>query len=112
MNRKHFRKNCILLLLFLVAFFSSNAQNFSISGKITDQNGAPLEGATVLEKGTKNSTLTREGGAFQLNVSSGKSTLVISYVGLETQEIAVDNRSTLSASLKTGNENLSDVVVI
>jgi len=111
MNRKLFKKNCILLLS-LFSFFSSKAQNFSISGKVTNENGIALDGATVLEKGTKNSTLTRQGGIFQLNVSSGKSRLVISFIGHEEQEIAVDDKTNLSVSLKTANENLSDVVVI
>ena len=111
MNKKFLRKNCILLL-FLLSFFSGHAQNFPVSGKVTDENGAPLDGATVLEKGTRNSTLTKQGGIFQLNVSSRKSKLVISFVGHEEQEIAVDNKANLSVSLKTANENLSDVVVI
>lgn len=111
MNKKLLRKNCILLL-FLLSFFSSKAQNFPVSGKVTDENGAPLEGATVLEKGTKNSTLTKQGGTFQLHVSSGKSKLVISYVGHDEQEIAVGNKASLSVSLKNVNQSLNDVVVI
>ncbi|HSC39512.1 MAG TPA: SusC/RagA family TonB-linked outer membrane protein, partial [Chitinophagaceae bacterium] len=111
MNRKLLRKNLILLLL-LVSFFSSNAQNFSVSGKVTDESGNALDGATVLEKGTKNSTITKEGGLFQLNVSSGKAKLVISFVGHEEQEIAVNNKASLPVSLKKTNESLSDVVVI
>ncbi len=70
MNKQLLRKNLVLLLL-LGLFFSANAQNFPITGKVTDENGGPLEGATVLEKGTKNSTLTKGGGEFQLNVRSG-----------------------------------------
>src|SRR5689334_6299932 len=111
MNRKLLRKNLILLFL-LVSFFSVKAQNFSISGKVTDEGGKAMDGATVLEKGTKNSTLTNQDGAFQLKVSSGKAKLVISYVGHEELEIAVDNKTKLSISLKPSNENLNDVVVI
>ena len=109
---KHLLRKELILLLFLVSFFSSNAQNFSVSGKVTDENGTPLDGATVLEKGTKKSTLTKQGGIFQLNVSSGKAKLVISFVGHEQQEIAVDNTANLSVSLKNSNDALSDIVVI
>ena len=111
MNQKLLRKK-LILLLFLVSFLSGNAQNFSVSGKVTDENGTPLEGATVLEKGTKNSTFTKQGGLFQLNVSSGKAKLIISFVGQEEQEIVVNNLANLSVSLKSANQNLSDIVVI
>ncbi len=111
MNRKLPRKN-LILLLFLISFFSGHAQNLSVSGKVTDESGNGLDGATILEKGTKNSTITKQGGLFQLNVSSGKAKLVISFVGYGEQELAVNNKATLAVSLKTTNENLSDVVVI
>ena len=110
--RKHLLKGNLIILLFLVSFFSSKAQNFPVSGKITDESGNALDGATVLEKGTRNSTSTKQGGLFQLTVSSGKAKLVISFVGYEGQEIAVNDKSNLSASLKTTNDNLSDIVVI
>jgi len=83
-----------------------------VTGKVTDESGAPLDGATVLEKGTKNSTLTKDGGIFRLNVSSAKAKLVISFIGHEEQEIAVDSKANLSVSLKNSNDNLSDIVVI
>ena len=111
MNKQLLRKNLVLLFL-LGLFFSVNAQNFPITGKVTDENGGPLEGATVLEKGTKNSTLTNGGGEFQLNVRSGNAKLIISFVGQDPQEIAVDNKASLIVSLKRSNDNLSDVVVI
>src|SRR6185437_4285558 len=111
MNKKLLRKN--LVLLFLIGFFfSSTAQNFPVTGKVVDENGAPLDGATVLEKGTKNNTVTKEGGIFQINLASGKAKLVISYIGRESQELAVDNKTSVTVSLKASSVNLSDVVVI
>jgi len=111
MNKRLLRKNLILLLL-LFSFFYGHAQNFPVTGKVTDDSGAPLEGATVLEKGTKNSTLTKEGGVFRLSVLSGKAKLIVSFVGHESQELAVDNRANLILSLKKSNDNLSDIVVV
>jgi len=111
MTKKLLRGNFILLFL-LLFFFSANAQNFTVTGKVTDESGAPMEGATVLEKGTKNSTLTKQGGLFQLTISSGKARLVISFVGHEVKEVAVDNNANLSVSLKGANDALSDIVVI
>ncbi len=111
MKKKFLRENCILLF-FLISSFSIKAQSFPVSGKVVDDSSKALEGATVLEKGTKNSTLTSLGGTFQINVSSGKAKLLISFVGHEPLEIAVDNKKQLSVLLKSVNENLSDVVVI
>jgi TonB-linked SusC/RagA family outer membrane protein len=111
MNNKLIQKNCILLL-FLISSFSITAQSLLVSGKVTDDSSKVLEGATVLEKGTKNSAITREDGTFQINVSSGKAKLAISYIGHEPSEVAVDNKTQLSVVLRSQTENLSDVVVI
>jgi TonB-dependent starch-binding outer membrane protein SusC len=112
MNKKLLSKNCTILLLFLFFSFTIKAQIFSVSGKVTDEAGKALEGATVLEKGTKNSVLTDLAGAFRINVSSANAKLVISYVGHELQEISVGNKSEVLVLLKSSNETLSDVVVI
>ncbi|WP_431217199.1 TonB-dependent receptor plug domain-containing protein [Puia sp. P3] len=112
MTKKLLRGNFILLFLLLMSALSVDAQPFAVAGKVTDASGVPMEGATVVEKGTKNSTLTKQGGVFQLNVSSGKAHLVVSYVGHEAQEIAVDGRTSLSVALKGTNDALSDIVVI
>ncbi|HVU94792.1 MAG TPA: TonB-dependent receptor [Puia sp.] len=111
MNKRLLRKNLVLLLL-LFSFLSGHAQNFPVTGKVSDESGAPLEGATVLEKGTKNSTLTKDGGVFRLSVSSGKAKLIVSFVGHESQEIAVGDRANLVLALKKSNDNLSDIVVV
>ena len=113
LNRKMtaFFRNC-LLLFFLASSFAVKAQSFPVSGKVTDDSSKALEGATVLEKGTRNSTSTRQDGSFQLTVSSGKAKLQISYVGHESLEMGVDNKAQLSIALKSTNESLGDVVVI
>ena len=112
MNKKFLRKNFAILLIFLISSFSIQAQSFSVSGTVTDDAGKALAGATVFEKGTKNSAVTNQAGTFTLNVSSAKAKLVISFVGHEEQEIAVNNKAQLSVSLKSINESLTDVVVI
>lgn len=112
MNKKLSVNRFYLLLIFLISSFSSMAQTFSVSGKVTDATGKPLEGATVSEKGAKTSAITDPTGTFRLSVSSAKAKLVISFVGYEEQEVDVDNQSQLSILLKSANESLSDVVVI
>jgi TonB-linked SusC/RagA family outer membrane protein len=111
MNKRLLRTNLALLFL-LGSFLYGSAQQITVTGKVTDESGFPLVGATILEKGTQNSTFTRDGGVFQLNVQSGKAKLVISYVGHETQEIAVNDKANLSVSLKNANDNLADIVVV
>lgn len=111
--KKHLRwKSCMLFLSALFFSLSLSAQNFSVSGKVTDDGGKPLSGASVQEKGTKNTTVTDADGSFKLNVSSGKARLVITYVGHEPLDISLNNRNELTAILKSVNESLSDVVVI
>ena len=112
MNTKLLINSVYFLVFFLCLSFSAFAQTFSVTGKVTDSNGKPLEGATVAEKGKKNVTSTNLEGNFQLNVASGTATLLVSYVGQETIEIPVDNTAQIPVSLKTASESLSDVVVI
>jgi TonB-linked SusC/RagA family outer membrane protein len=112
MDNKLLTRNCIILLSLLIFSLAVKAQSFSVSGTVTDDIGKPLDGATVSEKGTKNSVLTNQKGLFQLNVSSGKAIMVITYVGREPLEIAVDNKAQLSVVLKGLNDKLSDVVVV
>ena len=62
-------------------------QGHQINGVVIDKNGEPIIGANIMEKGTSNGTITDFDGKFTLNVSN-KATLVISYIGYTTQEIA------------------------
>ncbi|WP_131454001.1 SusC/RagA family TonB-linked outer membrane protein [Neotamlana sedimentorum] len=87
-------------------------QQTQISGVIYDNNEMPLAGATVLEKGTSNGVQTDFDGKFSLNLSSSNATLVISYIGFVTKEIAVNNQSTMSITLDEDISQLDEVVVV
>ena len=87
---------------------ASVQQTRQASGHVTDSQG-PLIGASVMEKGTTNGTVTDFGGNFTLNVKPG-ATLVISYVGYETQE--VKESSHVSVILKEDGHVVNEVVVI
>lgn len=85
------------------------AQNkISASGTVIDDTGQPVIGATVMEKGTTNGTVTDIDGHFQLQTTDG-STLVISYVGYTTQE--VKEGTDLKLELKPENTQLNEIVV-
>ena len=81
-----------------------------ITGIISDSQG-PVIGASVVEKGTTNGTVTDFDGNFTLNVKPG-ATLVISYIGYTTQEVAVGNQSNFNITLKEDNALLDEVVVV
>ena len=81
-----------------------------VTGVVSDSQG-PVIGASVVEKGTSNGTVTDFDGNFTLNVKPG-ATLVISYIGFTTQEIAVGNQSNFNVTLKEDNALLDEVVVV
>lgn len=85
-------------------------QSRKITGEIHDASGA-LIGATIKEKGTTNGVVTDLDGNFTINIKPG-ATLIISYVGYKTREIAAGNQSHFSIELKEEGHNLNDVVVI
>ena len=81
-----------------------------ITGTVVDAMG-PVIGASVMEKGTSNGSITDFDGNFTLNVKPG-ATIVISYIGYETQEIKVGQESTFNITLKDDNAVLEEVVVV
>ena len=85
-------------------------QSKTVTGTVRDA-GGPVIGATIMEKGTSNGTVTDLDGNFSLNVQPG-ATLVISYVGYKTQEIAVGSQSNISIDLTEDADVLEEVVVV
>lgn len=83
-----------------------------ISGVVTDEAGAALPGVSVLLKGTVRGTTTNASGQYQLSVPDGGVVLVFSFVGYESQELAVGSRTTVNISLKTDTKSLNEVVVV
>ncbi len=84
----------------------------TINGLVTDETGLPLPGATVVAKGTSAKTLTGNDGKFVLNIPDEATILVISYVGMDSQEVNISNLTNVTVKLKpSGNANLTEVVV-
>ena len=110
----HLLKNKLVNTLLLVVFVSCQvlAQGITVKGKITSQtDGGTLPGVSVSLKGTSRGTTTDPNGNFTLNNADAKGTLVISYIGYTTQEVAIGNRSTINLSLVEDAKALSEVVV-
>lgn len=83
-----------------------------ISGKITDENGDPLPGANILEKGTTNGTTSDVDGNFTLSVMGENSVLVFSFIGYTTREVPVGNQTTFTIQLEPDMRTLNEVVVV
>ena len=86
-------------------------QDITISGQVNGENGEPLSGVSVSVKGGSAGTTTDSSGHFKLVVPE-KSILVISYVGYQTQEKAVNNQTTINISLAKSTQSLDQVVVV
>ena len=97
----------ITLLLALQTF----AQQRTITGRVTDNTGAPVAGATVTVKGTNIATSTGSDGTYRLNVPESAGTLVISAVGYGNMDAAITG-STVDVGLATSQSNLNEVVVV
>lgn len=91
---------------------STFAQTKNVKGTISDVDGEPLIGVNVLEENTNNGTITDFDGKYSLEVSSTQSHLVFSYIGYETQRVAVDNRSVIDIILLEDTKSLEEVIVI
>ncbi|MEA5043331.1 MAG: TonB-dependent receptor [Petrimonas sp.] len=101
----------IVLCILFITPFSGLAQNIQLSGSVFDANKEPVIAASVIEKGTTNGVVTDFDGNFSLNVSPN-ATIVISYVGYITQEIALNGRKTLNITLVEDVEMLDELVVV
>jgi TonB-dependent starch-binding outer membrane protein SusC len=88
----------------------AEAPQTTVTGTVTDETGAPLPGANVVEKGTTNGTQTDFDGNYTLNVEPG-ATLVVSYLGFQTSQVAVDGRSTVNITLAEDAAALDEVIV-
>jgi iron complex outermembrane receptor protein len=101
---------CVFLILFVGAA-AAQAQT-SVSGKVTDANGAGLPGITVTVKGTNTATPTGTDGSFSIRVPAGAKTLVFSGVGFTQQELPLSGQASYDVTLQGITSNLNEVVVV
>ncbi len=102
----------LVLSLVLATVLEAAAQTRTVQGKVVDEKGEGLIGVTVLLKGTSTASATGVDGSYSLNVPSGAGTLVFSYVGFKTQEVALGNQSTVNVTLASDSKTFDEVVVI
>ncbi|MCK6617842.1 MAG: SusC/RagA family TonB-linked outer membrane protein [Cyclobacteriaceae bacterium] len=102
-----------LLLCFSLAFvFTVWAQERTVSGRVTStEDGSALPGVNVVVKGTATGTVTDADGRYTISVPSSGGSLVFSFIGLQTQEVPIGERSVVDVSLALDVTQLSEVVV-
>lgn len=106
-----------ILLMFLCAcafIVQAAAQNRTLTGKVTDEKGASLEGATVSVKGTNVSGLTNSTGVYSLSIPTSAKVLVVSYIGMKSQEFSIGTGGVLNVTLNSNDQTdpLDEVVVV
>jgi len=91
---------------------ASLLQQLIVTGKVTDTDGNPLPGASVVIKGTVQGTVTDADGAYSLSVPDGNTTLVFSFVGYASQEITVGSQRSINITMSEDARAIEEVVVI
>jgi TonB-dependent starch-binding outer membrane protein SusC len=104
------RKTVLLLMAIVLAVGQVIAQK-TVTGKVTDENGNPLAGASVVITGTNTGVVTKNDGSFMINVGENAKTLTISNVGFESQTIAITG-AIATVSLRHVTNPLDEVVVV
>lgn len=111
LNLNPMKKN---LLMFLALFFALalRAQDRVVTGKLTSkEDGSALPGVNVIVKGTSSGTVTDADGSYKISVPSSGGTLVFSFIGLETQEVAIGEQAVIDVQLGADVKQLQEVVV-
>ncbi|WP_176461289.1 SusC/RagA family TonB-linked outer membrane protein [Lutibacter agarilyticus] len=105
-----------LALLLVIVFSSFTAINLEaqnrVSGVVKDVDGMSLPGVTVVQKGTSRGASTDFDGNYSVELTSGEKTLVFSYLGFKTVEIAVDGKTTVNVTLEGDVESLDEIVLV
>ena len=101
-----------MALMLLSGMPASAQKSYGISGKVTDQTGNGIAGASVIVKGTTTGTSTGSDGSYSLNVKDGNATLVCSFIGMKSAEAAVNGRTEVNFTLEADAIGLEEVIAI
>lgn len=101
-----------LLVTCLVFSFASQAQQRQITGIVTDEQGGPIPGVSIVVKGTTVGTVTNADGNYTLGVPANATALIFSYMGMQSQEIRIENQSSINVALKADVIGLEEVIAV
>ncbi|HQV97368.1 MAG TPA: TonB-dependent receptor [Saprospiraceae bacterium] len=107
----YIKVNIFVLGLLVIMTSGAIAQSNIIKGIVTEDEGAPMIGVSILEKNTSNGTITDVDGSYSLKVNSDKAILVFSYLGYKSQEVALDGRMMIDIRLELDSKVLDDIIV-
>ena len=96
----------------MVFSLGSFAQQKSLQGKVTDNTGSPIPGATVVVKGTTVGTVTNLDGAYQLDVPASATVLTFSYIGMKSQDVTIGSQTVINMALEPEVFDVDEVVVV
>ncbi len=102
----------LTLICSLIISLTGYSQSMIVKGKVVDEKGVPLIGVTIIEKGINNGAATDFDGNYALDVQSSAATLVVSYIGFQTQIIPISGKSTINVILIEDLESLEEVQVV
>ncbi|WP_210487805.1 SusC/RagA family TonB-linked outer membrane protein [Rufibacter aurantiacus] len=106
------KRYLLVLPLLLFQMGVALAQGHTVKGKVTDETGTGMPGVTVLLKGTSTAAPTSADGTYTIQTPSGEGTLVFSFISYQTQEVAINNRTTIDVTMNTDAKALDEVVVV
>jgi TonB-linked SusC/RagA family outer membrane protein len=107
------KKLLLVAIASLLSLHTTFAQERAISGKVTAaEDGSSVPGVSVVVKGTTAGTVTDTDGVYRISVPSGSETLTFSFIGFQTQDIAIANRTVIDVSLVADIQQLNEVVVV
>lgn len=102
----------LLLVLFLFQSTIELSAQVSISGKVTSTDGEPLIGASIVVQGTSTGTVTDIDGNYEISVPEDATTLIISYLGYDPQEVEIGGRTQIDIAMAESAAQLSEVVIV
>ncbi|MDT0647160.1 TonB-dependent receptor [Zunongwangia sp. F260] len=106
------KSTCLLIIIFLSGLITAQAQSYSVSGTVVDENNVPLLGVNVIVKGESRGTTTDFDGNYIVDDISTGDVLEFSYLGFIAQEVTVSSQQTIDVQLITDSEALDEVVVV
>ncbi|MDR1865451.1 MAG: TonB-dependent receptor [Bacteroidales bacterium] len=112
MSRTAVRKIFVSLILCACTFSLLAQQNVTVTGVVTDENGDPMPGATVVMQGSTGGAITDADGGFSINVLATGTVLEVSFVGYETAVVALENRRMIAVQLKPKTDELEEVTIV
>jgi Ca-activated chloride channel homolog len=102
----------LLAGLLIILFFVSAANQRTISGKITDNQGNALPGVSILAKSSKTAALSNSSGNYSISLKDSDNTLIFSYIGMKTQEVKIGTQNVLNIIMEYDEMELQEVVVV